>query len=547
MSEKKCSGFLIKIFAALAFQGVLAVLIFYVGYSRLSEAKSLPVEKVAAFLEDSTGNFVLMSILLLAIGFIVAVSVALYMNNTFSKGLEAVSRILREVKKGDLRVRVDEKDSKGLCELGNAVNETVENFDGTIANFGFASNNIKSAATHLSDFYSNVRDRVSIVNDNVTSVSSAAEELNSTGYNVLDKCRSSSESIEKCNNDVIKGKEVITENKKSMEAIAHGINSIVEVVEGFQKQSQEIGQIIVSINDIAEQTNMLALNAAIEAARAGEHGKGFAVVADEVRKLAGKTSESTKKIEDVIKELQNRIKVVNKSVEGSAELVEKGIELSETSVESIECIDDNIKHIAEQIKGIVMSKEEETLALSDVTRSTTEISKETAEILSVVDESFSAGKNLIDLADGLGARVKKYKSDKSDVFMPWTKELQFGVKSIDEQHRRLVDLINQLYDAIRDGKVKSAIDKILNDLISYTVYHFDYEEQVFKKIGYADSARHREIHEGLKKTVTEVKQKIDSGKEVMGFNVISFLESWVKNHILVEDRKYVDSFKKNGY
>jgi len=546
MSQAKSNRFMLKVVGVLLLQGIVAFFIFWFNYSKLSKAASLDAEAAKAYLADASGSAFLISMLLLIFGLLIAIVVAFFVSGAYAKSVSEVTNVLAKVKQGDLRVRVDGTIAKSMPELGESINSTVEDFETTIASFGFASNNIKSASKNLIEIYTNVGNRISNVNDNVVSVSSAAEELSSTGYNVLEKCRTSFESINKCNEDVVKGKNIVSQSKESMEEIAGSINSIVDVVSGFQKQSQEIGQIVISINDIAEQTNMLALNAAIEAARAGEHGKGFAVVADEVRKLAGKTSESTKKIEDVIKELQTRIKTVSTSVQSSVQMVEKGIELSEYSVQSIEAIDSNIKNVAHQIEGIVHSKEEESLALADVTRSTTEISSETSEIVSVVAESFSAGQNLVDLADGLSGKVKKYKSDKMNVYMPWSRDLELGIKVFDDQHKKLIEMINQLYDAIRDNKVKSTIDKILNDLVSYTVYHFNTEEEAFRKYGYPDSAKHAEIHEALKRTVGEVKAKLDSGKEVIGFNIISFLENWVKNHILVEDKKYAPFFKKNG-
>ncbi len=311
-------------------------------------------------------------------------------------------------------------------------------------------------------------------------------------------------------------------------------------------QSHEIGQIVLAINEIADQTNLLALNAAIEAARAGEHGRGFAVVADEVRKLAGKTSDSTKQIEDVIRDLQARINEVNTSVEASVGLVDKGIELSDSSVEAIERINENIRNVAEQIDGIVHSKEEESHALSDVTRSTTEISSATVEIVKVVEESFHTGENLTGLATSITKNAEGYKSDKMKEFMPWSDKLKLGVKMFDDQHKELIKLINRLYVAMKENKGNDTLLKILDELVNYTAHHFDSEEEMFRKYNYPRQAEHVTIHTNLKNTALELKEKIIAGEAVIGFNVISFLEKWVKNHILVEDMKYVDFFKSKG-
>jgi methyl-accepting chemotaxis protein/hemerythrin len=546
MKKQNCNGLLFKVLAALLFQGVLAGLIFVYGYKSFSRIADMAEGNISENIQSVAGSWMIYSSLFLVMGFIVAVLMLIYINRSFLKGLSVISTNLENIKNGNLSSRIDTKDSKSLCEVGELLNETVESFDTTISSFYFASSNINGAAKNLIEIYGSVGDRITAVNDSVVSVSSAAEELNATGQNVLDMCRSSYDSIQSCNDQVNKGKGIIFQNKDSMVEISEGIHSIVDVVEGFQQQSQEIGQIVISINDIAEQTNLLALNAAIEAARAGEHGRGFAVVADEVRKLAGKTSDSTKQIEEVIRDLQDRISEVHKSVDSSVMKVDKGIELSEESVSSIEDIGNNISDLHEQINGIVQSKEEEAVAIEDVTRSTTEISTQTMDIVQMTEESYNAGNNLVELAEGLTKKVGHFKSNKMAEYMPWSKELELGVSLIDDQHKQLIKLINELYNGIQDNKGKVILEKILDDLVQYTVYHFDTEEDIFRKYGYSGEKEHVQIHENLKATVSELKQKVQSGEAVIGFNVISFLENWIKNHILIEDRKYVNLFKSKG-
>lgn len=546
MQKKYCGGILPKILLVLVFQGLIALTIFLVNYMYIKKASAMEPSHALSFISQASGNLLFFSIGLLIIGLAVAIALAVFVNRSFLRGLDKISDVLYKLDEGKLSVRLDQKETGELCELGTLINHMMDKVDTTISNFFFASSNIGNASRNLIDIYKSVNDMVNNVNDSVVSVSTAAEELNATGQNVLEMCRLSSESIQNCNEQVVNGKNVISENRESMEEISGGINSIVDVVRGFQVQSQEIGQIVVAINEIAEQTNLLALNAAIEAARAGEHGRGFAVVADEVRKLAGKTSDSTKQIEDVIKDLQSRINEVNSSVEHSVSLVDKGISLSDSSVEAIEEINTNILHVAEQIEGIVHSKEEESLALADVSRSTTEISGQTAEIIKIVDESFHAGENLTGLADSITKQASGFTSERMKEYMPWSSRFELGVKMFDDQHKKLIALINKLYNAMSENRSSEVMLDILNELVEYTVYHFDSEEEMFRKFGYEREKEHIKIHQNLKNTAVELKEKILAEEAVIGFNVISFLEDWVKNHILIEDMKYVDFFKSKG-
>ncbi len=134
-------------------------------------------------------------------------------------------------------------------------------------------------------------------------------------------------------------------------------------------------------------------------------------------------------------------------------------------------------------------------------------------------------------------------------FMDWSDKLSVGVPSIDAQHKKLVSMVNELFDAMRSGHGKDAVGKTLTGLIQYTVTHFDYEEQLFAKTGYPDTAAHKKEHEDLKKKVSALQEKIKTGTSIgaaQSMEVMEFLKGWLVNHILVVDKKYGPHLASKG-
>jgi hemerythrin-like metal-binding protein len=123
-------------------------------------------------------------------------------------------------------------------------------------------------------------------------------------------------------------------------------------------------------------------------------------------------------------------------------------------------------------------------------------------------------------------------------FMEWNEKFITGVREADEQHKRLVDLINELYDAMSQGKGSEVIDKILYELAKYADYHFKTEEGLMSKYGYPELEQHKREHEAFTKKVQEFIESRKGGSLTLTMKVMNFLKEWLTNHILGTDKKY---------
>ena len=147
-----------------------------------------------------------------------------------------------------------------------------------------------------------------------------------------------------------KGASVVSQTVAVMQRIARQMQEASEGIEALDKQSQLISTIMQTIRGIAEQTNLLALNAAIEAARAGDQGRGFAVVADEVRQLAGRTSQATEEIVDVVQRNQSLAQQAVSSMASSRQQAEQGLDLANEAGTVIVEIQEGAKQVVQAVE-----------------------------------------------------------------------------------------------------------------------------------------------------------------------------------------------------
>ena len=128
----------------------------------------------------------------------------------------------------------------------------------------------------------------------------------------------------------------------------------------------------------------------------------------------------------------------------------------------------------------------------------------------------------------------------------WSSQLSTGIIEQDNQHKRLIDLINELNDAMQAGQSTQVMGKVLTELMNYTVFHFDYEEKLMAQYKYEDSIAHRAEHTKFVQTISDYMMNYDSGKEDISAEIMSFLRGWLTNHIMNSDKKLGQALVKRG-
>ena len=405
----------------------------------------------------------------------------------------------------------------------------------------------------------------------VTAQTAQTEEIFASLTEITDMINKTSENIDFTRNiskettELAKiGGAKVSDSLKEMIEIRTTVKNIEIKAHSLGESSTKVGQIVKIINGISEQTNLLALNAAIEAARAGEAGKGFAVVADEVRKLAENSKTSTFEISNLVNSIQTEVFQVIEAVNYGYSRVNLGVDLAEEANGNIEKIIEKVEVTEKRMDNITEAIKEQALATNEINSTMESIANNSTEInhISMIhNESLDSVTNFLNnslknlktitiVSEALNNLVQIFDVDETKSVneieaMPWKDSYSVNVKSIDEQHKKLVSIINELNNAMLYEKGRSVIGKVLKDLVDYTVSHFDYEEKLMEKNGYSDLENHKKIHKDLLKTVGKFYDEFSSGEVEMSKDIMDFLKTWLSEHILGSDKKYSEIMMKN--
>jgi methyl-accepting chemotaxis protein len=381
---------------------------YFAAIDKMIEYQGKEVERAGKAVDESIQMGKNIIIFLLVSAVILSVLFANFIVRSITGPIIPLVSVARKIADGDLTVRIDHRSNDELGQLSESFRVMTQNLRTMISRVSSTSTQIAAASSQLHSTAEHIATGAEEVAAQAGTVATAGEEMSATSGDIAQNCQMAAEGAQRASHTATTGAGVVENTVIVMGQIAVKVQESAKTVESLGVRSDQIGAIIGTIEDIADQTNLLALNAAIEAARAGEQGRGFAVVADEVRALAERTTRATKEISDMIKAIQKETKDAVDIMEQGVQQVEAGTVEAAKSGQALQDILAQVNDVAMQVNLIATAAEEQTATTNEISSNMQQITEVVQQTSQGAHESATAAAQLNGNAEELQRLVRQF-------------------------------------------------------------------------------------------------------------------------------------------
>lgn len=375
----------------------------------LQQYRTQEMKELVAESKSSINASVTTMIVVMIIALFLSVLVVVQVNKNVVGAVRAVADVVHNVAEGDFTQAIPKTSNDEIGKLADDINEMVESLKQALQQVAESGATIASATTQISSSTEEMSAGAQEQTSQAGEVASAVEEMTKTIIENSRNATQTAETAKKAKNTAEEGGVIVQNTIEGMRRIADVVRRSAETVQNLGRSSDQIGEIISVIDDIADQTNLLALNAAIEAARAGEQGRGFAVVADEVRKLAERTTKATKEIATMIRQIQTETKGAVESMAEGTQKVDEGIALADKAGNALEKIVDISQQVTDMVNQIAAASEQQSSASEQISKNIEAISTVTQQTASGIQQIAHSAEDLNRLTEQLRELLAKFK------------------------------------------------------------------------------------------------------------------------------------------
>lgn len=341
---------------------------------------------------------------------IVSLLIIAVLNYMIARPLSEIAGVAEQVATGDLTVQTPYEDRR------DEVGKLAQSFRRMIAGLSTLNRDILEGVNVLaassSEIMASTTQMAAGAVETATAVSqttTTVEEVKQTAQLSSQKARYVSDSAQRSSQISLSGKRAVEESVAGMTRIREQMESIAESIVRLSEQSQAIGEIIATVNDLAEQSNLLAVNAAIEAAKAGEQGRGFSVVAQEVRNLAEQSKQATAQVRTILNDIQRATQGAVLATEQGTKAVESGVKQTQDAGESIRQLTESLSESAQAATQIAASSQQQTVGMDQVALAMDNIKQASTQNAASTKQAETAARGLYDLGQKLKRIVEQYK------------------------------------------------------------------------------------------------------------------------------------------
>lgn len=329
---------------------------------------------------------------------------------TFTKmtnALKQMASAAQQIASGDLTVTIVPQSKDDL--LGNTFLQMINNLRRIIKDISEGINLIASSSSEILAATTQVASGSAETATAITETTATVEEVRQAAQLSNQKASRVSENARQVSQVTLNGQIAVDETINGMHDIQNQMESVANTIVRLSEQSQQIGGIIASVTDVADQSNLLAVNAAIEAAKAGEMGKGFAVVAQEIKSLAQQSKQATIQVRNILTDVQKATSAAVMATEQTNKAVENGVKQSNQAGDAIKKLADSSGKALEAASQIVASSQQQVVGMDQIGLAMQNINQAGTENAASMVQAEKAAKGLHELGLKLKLLVEQYK------------------------------------------------------------------------------------------------------------------------------------------
>jgi len=321
--------------------------------------------------------------------------------------LREIAGVAGQIASKDLTAEIKPRSQKDV--LGNALSAMTGNLRLVTKEIQESVNVLVSSASEILATTTQVASGATETATSVSQTTATVEEVKQTAQLSTEKSRSVSDNAQKAALVAKQGDTAVKETVEGVNRIRGLMESVAESTVKLSEQTQSIGEIITTVNDLAQQSNLLSVNAAIEASKAGEHGKGFAVVAQEIRSLADQSKQATEQVRTILSDIQKATSMAVMSAEQVSKAVDVSVKQSTESGESIKKLAESITEAAQASTQIAASSQQQLVGMDQIANAMENIKQAAQQNMAGTKQAEQAAHNLNELGQKLKEIVGRYK------------------------------------------------------------------------------------------------------------------------------------------